>query len=478
MGLTTGLAVVWLIEPYVGATAYTRLMLLGGSLVVIGALFRLEVLRQTAAERTAKRYIELLCRLDHHDLSDAQVLDSLPKLEDGNPWGPVFARVRDRLVEYGQQADESEHSHSAAEVRLRRLENEQRQLREILDRLADPVFTINHYDELEWMNQAAQNWLSDIPASPADRKVDRLLPHKPLADLLIECRRRRNTHSQRSMEFECLSPTGEKQWFRAACRSLAEASGDDSGSHGALAILTDVTSERGIRQRHAEFVNSAAHELKTPLAAILAYVELLHDEEDSDEDTREEFLGVITTQAQRLQRLIENLLNLARIEAGVVKVDKRPVPLNEVLDQALSVVQPTAEQHGLEVVRDLSPMHLGVFVDRDMLLQATINLLSNAAKYTPPPGRISLRSRLDDDAVIFEVEDSGVGLSPEDCQKVFERFYRVKKNQDMAPGTGLGLPLVKHIVQDVHGGSITVISQLGKGSIFRVVLPAVSRGKS
>ena len=124
----------------------------------------------------------------------------------------------------------------------------------------------------------------------------------------------------------------------------------------------------------------------------------------------------------------------------------------------------------MEFVVDLSPMYLAVLADRDMLVQTAINLLSNAIKYTKPGGKITLRSRMEDSAAVFEVEDTGIGLSEEDSQRVFQRFYRVKKGRDMANGTGLGLPLAKHIVEDVHGGSLTVTSEQGKGSIFRVKL--------
>jgi two-component system phosphate regulon sensor histidine kinase PhoR len=109
-----------------------------------------------------------------------------------------------------------------------------------------------------------------------------------------------------------------------------------------------------------------------------------------------------------------------------------------------------------------------------MLLQAAINLLSNAIKYTPSGGKVALRSRIADSAVQFEVEDTGVGLSPEDCQRVFEKFYRVKKDQQMASGTGLGLPLAKHIVEDVHGGRMSVTSIVDSGSTFRVTLPSAA----
>ncbi|MDA1053040.1 MAG: HAMP domain-containing sensor histidine kinase [Planctomycetota bacterium] len=181
------------------------------------------------------------------------------------------------------------------------------------------------------------------------------------------------------------------------------------------------------------------------------------------------------TQADRLQRLIENLLNLARIEAGVEKVDKQNHSLNELLENAYGVVQPSSEQKDIKLIADLSPMYLGVLADRDMLMQSALNLLSNAIKYTKPGGKVTLRSRMEENAAVFEVEDTGVGLTDEDCAKVFEKFYRVKKDQKMAPGTGLGLPLAKHVVEDVHGGKLTVSSQLGTGSIFRISLPTHSR---
>jgi two-component system phosphate regulon sensor histidine kinase PhoR len=239
-----------------------------------------------------------------------------------------------------------------------------------------------------------------------------------------------------------------------------------------MAVLQDISYEKAVQRRHAEFVSSVSHEMKTPLAGIKAYVELLVDGEAEDEATREEFLQVINGQAERLQRLIDNLLNLARIEAGVVEVSKTPRSLNEVLEEAANVIQPAAEKKSITLGRELSPMYIGVLADRDMLLQAAINLLSNAVKYTPVGGRVTLRSRLAEREAIFEVEDTGVGLSPEDCEKVFEKFYRVKKDRDMAAGTGLGLPLAKHIVEDVHGGKLTVQSQLGVGSTFRITLPS------
>jgi two-component system, OmpR family, phosphate regulon sensor histidine kinase PhoR len=240
-------------------------------------------------------------------------------------------------------------------------------------------------------------------------------------------------------------------------------------------VLRDITMLKASHKRNAEFVSAVSHEMKTPLAGIKAYVELLADGDAEDTQTREEFLNVINGQANRLQRLIDNLLNLARIEAGVVQVSKGTMSLNEVLQEAFNLVRPAAEAKKIRLNIDLSEMYMGVWADRDMIMQAAINLLSNAIKYTPDDGCVTLRSRLADQEAIFEVEDTGVGLCAEDQIRVFEKFYRVKKDRDMASGTGLGLPLAKHIVEDVHGGRLIVESQLGQGSTFTVAIPAAAQ---
>jgi two-component system phosphate regulon sensor histidine kinase PhoR len=309
--------------------------------------------------------------------------------------------------------------------------------------------------------------------------LEQLARCEQLVSLLGETRRRRST-VQRSGEIAMADEDGKQRWYRVTCRTLAsvdeaQAAADRGSAHGAVAVLTDITGQKAIQKRNAEFVSAVSHEMKTPLSSIRAYVELLVDGEAEDDATQEEFLGVINSQADRLQRLIDNLLNLARIEAGVVAVNKTPLSLNELLSEALGVMQPAAEDKQIALSGELSPLYLGVLADRDMLMQGAINLLSNAVKYTKSGGSVTLKSRMTDQEIVFEVQDTGVGLSPEDCQKVFEKFYRVKKDREMAQGTGLGLALVKHIVEDVHGGRIEVTSELRRGSTFRVTLPALTQ---
>ncbi|MGE0757187.1 MAG: sensor histidine kinase [Pirellulaceae bacterium] len=468
------LTVAWLVQPAMLVEWPWRAAVVAFCLGVWFLLSRWESGQRVAMDKVARRYLEVLCQFSHHDLSNEQVVDTLPVLPRSHPWQEALQRVRERLVECGNRADTAEHAATSAEVRLRRLENENQRMRDMLDRIPEPIVAINSYDELVWANGPARQMFAI--ESPGDHvaKVHSAIHSTALVQLLTDTRRRRG-EVQRVGELSVVDKTGQQRWFRTVCRTLPEDSAE-SGKHGAVGILVDISQEKSIQKRHAEFVAAAAHEMKTPLSSIRAYVELLQDGEVDDVATQEEFWHVIQTQAERLQRLIENLLNLARIEAGVIKVDKRTHSLNEILERAMVVVQPAAEQKSLKYVRDLSPMYLGVLCDRDHILQAAINLLSNAVKYTPEGGTVVLRSRMNDEAVEFEVEDSGVGLSPTDCQRVFEKFYRVEKNQQMAPGTGLGLPLAKHIVEDVHGGSLHVTSQEGVGSVFRVTLPAGGHG--
>lgn len=419
------------------------------------------------------RHFEALSQLDPRELRSDAAVAKVPPIARNNPWRALADRVEETLVKCCGRLQELEHSRAALEIRCQRASDRYERIKAILTGLTDPVLAINEFDELVLANPAAQTLLGLDAERPENQTLAKVIRCQKLVDLLINTNHRKSA-AQCSEEIELADPEGRTRWYRATASRCLPVGGDGSrtqASGGAVAVLRDIEHQRALQKRNAEFVSAVSHEMKTPLAGIKAYVELLADGDAEDEATREEFLTVINSQADRLQRLVDNLLNLARIEAGVVKVNKQSRSLNELLEEAVHVVQPSAEAKQIALATELSPLYLGVFVDRDMLLQAAINLLSNAIKYTPAGGRVTVRSRLADQEVAFEVADTGVGLSAEDCVRVFEKFYRVAKDKDMAPGTGLGLALAKHIVEDVHGGRLTVQSALGAGSTFTVTLP-------
>src|SRR5262245_35089023 len=471
----TTLGLAWVVEPQFAPTTWpVRLVivLIGAGLVV--ATIRLALEQSQSAARAAERYVSRLCELDSTLVQEENALDLIPFRKEDTPWREFAQKVRRRMAEFARQADEIEMARSGVEVRFRRLAAERDQLREILMNLADPVLAIDSFGEVVVANTSAERLLDIRTTDEAHPIFDQLQRCQELVNLLTETRRRK-TAAQRYGEVALASADGKQRHFRVTCRTLATQQHASAGERGAVAVLTDISSLKAIQKRNAEFVSAVSHEMKTPLSSIRAYVELLVDGEAEDDATREEFLGVINSQADRLQRLVDNLLNLARIEAGVVAVNKAALSLNELLTEAVGVMQPAAEDKQISLASEFSPLYLGVLADRDMLLQAAINLLSNAVKYTKKGGSVTLRSRLSDQEVVFEVQDTGVGLSAEDCQRVFEKFYRVKKDSEMASGTGLGLALVKHIVEDVHGGRIEVASEPGRGSTFRVNLPGLAQ---
>ncbi len=472
------IGVIGVLEPdFIPHSLLVRLTLFAAGLALAIGSQLLLLMPHWSNAGLGRKYMEALSHFDPALSPPESIADSLPELPPDHPLADGFARLRECFAILVERLAAAEHVRAGAEVRARRTASERDQLKEILTGLSDPVIAVDQHGEVILANDSAQNLLgvkSEETEHPALESLNRC---QELINLLTETRRRKAI-TNRHGEVSLADDDGQQSWFKISCRALAgqaEAAGDRTSNHGAVAVLTDISGLKAIQKRNAEFVSAVSHEMKTPLASIKAYVELLADGDAEDEATQEEFFGIINGQADRLQRLIENLLNLARIEAGVVQVNKTPLSLNPLLQEACNVLQPAAEQKHIQLAVELSPLYLGLLADRDTLLQAAINLVSNALKYTHSGGTVTLRSRLRDQEVVFEVQDSGVGLSAEDCQKVFEKFYRVKKDKDMAAGTGLGLPLVKHIVEDIHRGRIEVESELGKGSTFRIVVPGIAQ---
>jgi two-component system, OmpR family, phosphate regulon sensor histidine kinase PhoR len=237
---------------------------------------------------------------------------------------------------------------------------------------------------------------------------------------------------------------------------------------GVVAVLHDMTREREVADMKNDFVSSVSHELRTPLASIKAYVEMLIDGEADDENTQREFYEIIQNEANRLGRLIDNILNISRIESGLVKINKQPQSVMVIVKEALEVIAPQAKTKKIRLEERLTPAFYQTVADKDMLYQAVLNLLSNAVKYTPEDGVITVETIVEESrkTVTVRISDTGVGIPPKDLPFVFDKFYRAEANNSMAKGTGLGLSLVKHIIEDVHHGRLFVESTVDKGSCF------------
>jgi signal transduction histidine kinase len=222
-----------------------------------------------------------------------------------------------------------------------------------------------------------------------------------------------------------------------------------------------------------EFVALISHDLRTPLTSIIGYVELALDDDVGPvlDAERRSYLEIVSRSSERLLRLVDDLLFVARLQAGRLVLDPAELDLAEIARQAVSEAQPRAEAKGLELLYD-GDGPARVQGDRGRIFQLLDNLVSNAIKFTPEGGEIDIRTRRTADGAVLEVSDNGIGLTPGELERVFERFFRSTRAVDsQIPGTGLGLFIAKAIAE-AHGGRISVSSREGEGTTFRIELPA------
>lgn len=242
---------------------------------------------------------------------------------------------------------------------------------------------------------------------------------------------------------------------------------------GVVLVLHDVTDLRRLENLRRDFVSNVSHELKTPLSAIAAYTETLLNGGLEDGEYARHFVSRIAEQSERLNSLILDLLELARLESSEHDVNIAAVDINATLKASAEAHQTIAQSKQLSLVTSLSDTQLIGLADAEGLRTIIDNLIGNAINYTPPGGKIVVRSHAAEGSVIFEVEDNGVGIPKEFQARIFERFFRVDRARSReVGGTGLGLSIVKHLCQ-IFGGTIKVNSQVGQGSTFTVQLKDV-----
>ncbi|MCS6829213.1 MAG: ATP-binding protein [Armatimonadota bacterium] len=236
-----------------------------------------------------------------------------------------------------------------------------------------------------------------------------------------------------------------------------------------LAVFTDISELRRLEQIRSDFVANVSHELRTPLAAIRANAEALLDNTPNDPAIQQRFLNTIVQQTERLTRMTDDLLVLAKAEARPIPQTQQ-IKLSDVVHSLIDQLRAQAEDAHITVAVDV-PEGFAVTAQRDQLEQILWNLIDNAIKYNRPDGQVRIRARKTPEGSEIVVEDTGIGIPHEHLERIFERFYRVDKARSRAKGgTGLGLSIVKHLVES-HGGRVWVESEWGVGSRFGVVLP-------
>jgi len=240
---------------------------------------------------------------------------------------------------------------------------------------------------------------------------------------------------------------------------------------GAVLVLHDVSNLRALESVRRDFVANISHELKTPLAAIRGLVETLVDDRDMDPDTRRRFTTKIRDQSMRLSNIVSDLLTLSRLESDPGRIQFEALDLRDAVAESYRAQAHVAEDKRVAIGAAVANDPVLVEGDPEALRELVDNLVSNAIKYTPEGGRVDVRLGVEGANAVLTVDDTGIGIAPEDQGRVFERFYRVDKARSrQMGGTGLGLSIVKHVAL-AHGGNVSLKSAPGRGSSFRVQIP-------
>jgi two-component system, OmpR family, phosphate regulon sensor histidine kinase PhoR len=384
---------------------------------------------------------------------------------------PLIHPLREKLDELRGRADSLTLQKKNLEIQLRLADAQRRQAETMIHGISDAVIVTDAYDELLLANPAAADLFKFDLAGGARRPVAQLLGDKArqLAADIADTRQNAARSTRRNADY-CFDIDGLPHTFSVTLSTVLDNLDQLSG---VVTVLHDRTREDEIAKLKTDFVSHVSHELRTPLSSIKAYAELLVDGEAADDKTRSEFYHIIQAEAERLSRLIDNILNISRIESGMMRVAKKPVSLNGILKRVLDVAMPNAREKNITLVDRVSPVFATVDADPDMIYQAALNLVGNAIKYTHPGGTVEVALSADSqrNELITLVNDTGVGIPPEAMTHLFEKFYRVEQHKSMAKGSGLGLNLTRQIIESIHRGRMIVSSEVGKGSTFGFALP-------
>ena len=242
---------------------------------------------------------------------------------------------------------------------------------------------------------------------------------------------------------------------------------------GGIAAIVVLRREARLAKLQTDFVNKVSHDLRTPLTSIRMFVETLQLGRLTDPTRQQEALEIIAEETERLSGLINRLLDWARMESGRRTYDLRPEPLRPIVEAAVAALAPQRLHHPADVQLHLADDLPRIRADRQALVEALINVLANAFKYTGEEKKIVVEAFSTGPAVRIVVSDNGPGIAKQDLKRVFDRFFRARDPLDrIIEGSGLGLSMVKHIVM-AHGGKIDAESELGKGTSFTITLPAI-----
>ncbi|MGD8849941.1 MAG: ATP-binding protein, partial [Anaerolineales bacterium] len=340
---------------------------------------------------------------------------------------------------------------------FQRAEQERLRLTAVLEATPDAVILVDQRDRISLANPASEIVLNKAPEEALGVPIEQAVKPQSLLSLLIE-------PGSESRSSEISLPNGQVLYA-----SVSDIPAEEEGASGRVCVLWDITHYKKLDTLKSEFVSTVSHDLRAPLTLMRGYATMLTMVGAMNEQQKE-FVSKILGSADQMGELIENLLDLGRLEAGI-RLDLESVPVGDVIQSVLDSYRPQAVNKQIDLEVELSEEMQPLEVDTTLIRQAIANLVDNALKYTPAKGEVNITAFQRNERQIVQVRDSGVGIAPTDQARLFEKFYRARGRATLnVKGSGLGLAIVKSIMQ-LHGGKVAVDSKLGEGSVFTLEFP-------
>jgi two-component system phosphate regulon sensor histidine kinase PhoR len=410
------------------------------TLLALGASIPLAVLVSWLVSASLTRRVRALARVaERYSAGDF----SRPTYEHGND-------------ELGDVAHALDASVQQLGGRIEELSRDRARMEAILTGMVEGVLVVDRQGRLQLVNRAAQRMLRVEPA--AGRTYLEAIRHPDIAAQLTAALRGEETGGQ-----ELTLARDPNRTFLTRAAPVTGLSG------GAVLVLHDITDLRRADQIRRDFVANVSHELRTPLTAIRGYVEALLDE-PTDQDSTRKFLEIIARHSTRMERLVKDLLRLARLDARQETLETARCDMKQIFSAVAADLAPSIEAKQQRVTVDVPPEAGQVDADPAKLHDIVRNLVENAVNYSPEGAEVHLASATADGMFTITVADSGPGIPTQDLARVFERFYRVDKSRSRPGGTGLGLAIVKQLVE-LHGGEAVAANRSDGGALFTVRLP-------
>ena len=367
--------------------------------------------------------------------------------------------------------------------------NYQHFFQKLLEAAPWPVIIIDSSLSICFYNQLAVQLLEATEPLPG-LKLDQLIQDQAILQLVQE-----SIQSGEPRRGELVKAHSTTAW-KVSVTPLEHTPHEEGaqGQHGSIAqrysyfaiAIEDLTELRKLERVRRDFIANISHELRTPLASVRLLAETLEEAIDTDRDKAQMFLEKIETEVQHLTALVSELLELSRIESGLLPMAIEPVEAGQLVREVMARMLPQAQRHRLALRTEIQDEHVLVAADSKQIARVLVNLVHNAIKFTSSGGTVTIGTRLEQggQAQRFFVRDTGVGIRPEELPRIFERFYKAdrarSKTDFIGPGgggSGLGLAIARHVVE-AHGGRIIAESTPGQGSTFTFTLPVIARNNT